>query len=206
MIDRGKLPGTSRIDWSELADLLIRAQAGDQVAYRLFLQALLPYLRKLAGRKLGRVEDAEDAVQETLRSIHAIRNTYDPRRLLEPWVYAIAQRRIADKLRSIYRINSREAPLPERFSETIADDRANSESGDDLAWEPASRGGVALEADALGRAIRSLSPRQREAVELLKLREMSLREAASVSGRTEASLKVAMHRALKSLQRLFGVD
>jgi RNA polymerase sigma-70 factor (ECF subfamily) len=39
---------------------------------------------------------------------------------------------------------------------------------------------------------------------MLKLEEMSLREAASASGTSIAALKVATHRGLKSLRKIFG--
>ena len=43
---------------------------------------------------------------------------------------------------------------------------------------------------------------QREALELLRLRELSLREASALSRQPEGALKVACHRALKSLRTL----
>ena len=49
-----------------------------------------------------------------------------------------------------------------------------------------------------------LPPDQRQAIEMLKLNEMSLKEAAAVSGRSVAALKVATHRAIKSLRKLLG--
>ena len=54
----------------------------------------------------------------------------------------------------------------------------------------------------LGDAIERLPPGQREAVRLLKLREMSLRQAAAVSGMSVAALKVAMHRAMINLRKI----
>jgi RNA polymerase sigma-70 factor (ECF subfamily) len=41
---------------------------------------------------------------------------------------------------------------------------------------------------------------QRQALELTKLREMSLKEAAGASGMTVGALKVAVHRATRSLK------
>ena len=54
---------------------------------------------------------------------------------------------------------------------------------------------------ALERAIRSLPRGQREAIELLKLKELSLKEAAAASGLSVGALKVATHRALVALRR-----
>jgi RNA polymerase sigma-70 factor (ECF subfamily) len=52
----------------------------------------------------------------------------------------------------------------------------------------------------LGAAIATLPDGQREAVELLKLREMSLIEASAVSGKSISALKVNVHRAIKALR------
>jgi RNA polymerase sigma-70 factor (ECF subfamily) len=54
--------------------------------------------------------------------------------------------------------------------------------------------------DALQRAIRALPARQRSAIELLKLREMSLREAATASGMSISALKASVHRAVRTLR------
>jgi RNA polymerase sigma-70 factor (ECF subfamily) len=49
-----------------------------------------------------------------------------------------------------------------------------------------------------------LTPKQKEALELVKLREMSLAEASAASGQSVASLKVNVHRAIKRLRALAG--
>jgi DNA-directed RNA polymerase specialized sigma24 family protein len=51
-------------------------------------------------------------------------------------------------------------------------------------------------------AIDDLPPAQRQAIEMLKLKEMSLKEAAAASGMSIAALKVATCRALKNLRSL----
>lgn len=181
-------------EWTEMADLMARAQAGDRAAYGALLRGLIPWLRRIAARKLSRFEDVEDTVQEILASIHAVRHTYDPARPLQPWVMTLTQRRIADRLRRNYRLRTRETAIPDGFEETFPATATNDEPDAGLNLEPA----------ALARAVEGLSPRQREAVELLRYRELSLKEAADVSGRSETSLKLAMHRALKSLRRAFG--
>ena len=61
--------------------------------------------------------------------------------------------------------------------------------------------------DALARAIQALPPGQRQAVELLKLRELSLKEASALTGMSIGALKIATHRAIASLRRtLRGID
>lgn len=184
------------MNWPDMAGLMTRVQSGDREAYRNLLNLLIPWLRRVAGRKLNRFEDVEDTVQEVLVSLHAIRHTYDPKRPFQPWVMTLAQRRIADRMRKNYRLMNHESPLPVGLGETLPCSAANDRSNPVIDLEPA----------ALTRAMTNLSPRQRQAVELLRMQEMSLKEAAAASGRTEASLKVAMHRALTSLRRAFGVS
>ena len=57
---------------------------------------------------------------------------------------------------------------------------------------------------ALRDAIATLPPRQREALELTKLQEMSVADAATRSGQTQGALKVNVHRALRALQLRFA--
>jgi RNA polymerase sigma-70 factor (ECF subfamily) len=54
--------------------------------------------------------------------------------------------------------------------------------------------------EALRYAIASLPVGQKQAVELLKLRELSLREASAASGTSVAALKVAAHRGIRALR------
>src|SRR5262249_27152422 len=178
---------TSRArDWSRL---MARAQDGDRHAYRALLEDMTPYLRTLAARCFKEPSDAEDAVQDVLLTVHAVRHTYDPGRPFGPWLVAIANRRIIDRLRRHIRARSREIELsPEH--ETFAPDAAN------FHFERASADAAALHA-----AIATLAPDQRLAINLLKLKEMSLKEAALASGRSVSALKVATHRAIKSLRK-----
>ena len=55
--------------------------------------------------------------------------------------------------------------------------------------------------EALTHAIQALPPGQRQAIELLKLRELSLKEAAERTGMTIGALKLATFRAMASLRR-----
>jgi len=53
------------------------------------------------------------------------------------------------------------------------------------------------------RWVAKLPPGQRQAVEMLKLKEMSLAEAAAQSGQSITALKVATHRALANLRKMW---
>jgi RNA polymerase sigma-70 factor (ECF subfamily) len=51
-------------------------------------------------------------------------------------------------------------------------------------------------------AIAALPVGQRQAIEMLRLEELSLKEASAMSGQSETALKVAVHRAVKRLRAL----
>jgi len=55
--------------------------------------------------------------------------------------------------------------------------------------------------EALRDTIAHLPPAQRQAVEMPKLREMSLKEAAAQTGASVGALKVSVHRAMASLKK-----
>ncbi|MFI5013831.1 MAG: RNA polymerase sigma factor [Hyphomicrobiales bacterium] len=184
-IGQGGVP-VRDIDWSIL---MARAQSGDGAAYRRLLEEATPYLRSLAGRRHRDASDVEDAVQDVLLTLHAIRNTYDPARPFGPWLVAIANRRFVDRLRRQGRRRSREAELTAEH-ETFQAPQTNVEQISDRA--------------RLEEAVEKLPPGQRQAIRLLKLKEMSLKEAATVSGMSIASLKIATHRALRNLRKMLS--
>lgn len=180
-------PAIRDLDWSIL---MARAQKGDSAAYRRLLKEMTPYLRSLAAGRHRDPNEAEDAVQDILLTIHAIRQSYDPTRPFGPWLVAIANRRLADRLRRQGRLRSREIALaPEH--ETYPAPQTNMEQ------EVANRRD--LEA-----AVAQLSVGERQAIRLLKLQEMSLKEAAAVSGTSIAALKVATHRAVRKLRKILS--
>lgn len=172
-------------DWSVL---MARAQQGDRDAYRRLLQSMTPYLRNLADRHGVHPNAVEDVVQDVLATVHRVRHTYDPARPFGPWLLTVAMRRIVDTLRHAGSLDAREVPLDDEH-ETLADPTAN------LMEE-------ATDARMLRETIERLPPGQRDAIRMLKLEEMSLKEAAVASGMTVAALKVAVHRGLKSLHKL----
>jgi RNA polymerase sigma-70 factor (ECF subfamily) len=174
----------------QLASLMQQAQLGDADAYVRLLEEVAPRLRRFVrGRWKGLgVEDVEDLVQDVLLSMHAVRATYDPQRPFIPWLMAIVRNRIADGGRRYTRHEARELHL-EDWDVTFPADSANSstEAHGDLA--------------ALRQAIQGLPAGQRSAIEMLKLREMSLKEAAAACGMSIGSLKTATHRAISTLRK-----
>ncbi len=176
--------------------LLMRAaQDGDSAAYLRLLREITPLLRRAVRqqRKFLQACDIEDLVQDILLSLHSVRATYDPARPFRPWLLTIARNRMADGSRRQMRRSANEvsvAEYPETFS-VAPTNTLETRYGDP---------------EALRQAIGRLPSGQRRAVEMLKLREMSLKEAASASGMSVAALKVAVHRGMNSLRKALSVE
>jgi RNA polymerase sigma-70 factor (ECF subfamily) len=174
-----------------LERLMQAAQAGDGTAYEHLLRSVVPVLRRQARAKWIGSIDPEDLVQDVLLSLHSVRHTYDPARPFLPWLSAIFRRRLVDLQRRHIRKAENEVTtdtLPETFS------------ADETNWLEDGQG----DPDLLKSAIASLPAGQRKAIELLKIQELSLKEAAERTGMSISALKVAVHRGMKSLKQTLG--
>lgn len=184
---------TDTEDHPEWSRLMAAAQDGDGDAYRQLLREITPLLRRVAARRLYRAPaaDIEDVVQDVLLSVHSVRHTYAPARPFLPWLMAIQRHRLADWMRRSGRRGANEVAV-ESLEETFAGRAANTENE------------KAFDRQAIHAAVAELPPAQRRAIELLKLKEMSLKEATQETGMTETALKVATHRGIKTLRTLLG--
>ena len=168
---------------SRLHALLQQGLAGDAAAYRSFLQATSVHLRAFLRRRLSRWPDeVEDLVQESLLAIHNQRLTYDTGVPLTSWVYAIAKYKLIDWLRRHARREMQNDPLDDEHELFSSADEDASEAQRDLA------------------TVLALLPEQQQAaIRHTKLDGQSVRETATALGISEASVKVAVHRGLKTL-------
>jgi RNA polymerase sigma-70 factor, ECF subfamily len=172
----------------ELRALMVAGLDGDAAAHRVLLTKVSALLRGYFKGRLARIgrdaADAEDLVQETLISIHTRRHTYDRSHLLTPWVFAIARYRLIDYLR---RTNSSATALPLEEAEDVPvqgeQDAADSH----------------LDLDKL---FAELTPKTRQAIQLVKLDGLSVAEAAARAGMSQSAIKVSVHRGLRALSML----
>jgi RNA polymerase sigma-70 factor (ECF subfamily) len=179
-------------DDRRLAGLMHSAQEGDGEAYAALLSEAARLARKNIRNRMRDLpsQDIEDLVQDVLLSLHRARATFNPNRPFLPWLMAIARHRIADGARRHAR--RRREVVIENAGEAHADDALG--------------GSMPMHSDApaLARAMASLPHRQRQAIELVKLREMSLQEAATVTGTSTGAIKVAVHRGIGALRKALG--
>jgi len=176
----------------ELRSLMIAALDGDAEAHRQLLSRLGSRLRAYFKSRLKRINrgpvEAEDLGQEVLIAIHTRRHTYDRSQLLTPWVHAIARYKFVDYLRRT-RASMHDVAIDSAADVLARDDREAVESGVDLE-----------------KLLDSISPKMRLAIHHVKLEGLSVREAAQRSGMSESSVKVSIHRGLKTLARLIAKE
>jgi len=177
------------------ARLMQHAQKGDSAAYSELLTELVPLLRRQIRhrRRTLQPQDIEDLVQEVLLSLHAVRATYDPSRPFVPWLMAIAHNRMVDGVRRQVRRSANEVTV-EFLPETFPDAATN--TIDTAYGDP----------EALRQAVQRLPQGQRVAIEMVKMQEMSLKEASAASGMSVPALKVAVHRGMGALRKALNVE
>jgi RNA polymerase sigma-70 factor (ECF subfamily) len=172
----------------EWAALLRAALGGDEQAYRRFLVTVTPYLRAMAARRCAQfgvpASETEDVLQEVLIAIHLKRGTWDTQRPIGPWLSIIVRNKLIDILRR----RGRRAEVPvEDVLETLAAEETTS----------------GLDAMDAERLIGRLRPPQDDIVRSISLNGASIRETAARLKMTEVAVRVALHRALKTLASLY---
>src|SRR5260370_18681484 len=95
----------------ETSDLIARARAGDDNAFRELAEVHSHELQVHCYRILGSLQDAEDALQETLVSAWRNLGDFGQRSSLRTWLYQIATNRFLSMLRADS-VELRSAPHP----------------------------------------------------------------------------------------------
>ena len=172
-----------------LSAWICAAKAGNRAAYNNILRASIPFIEMVARKQGVPADFVDDVVQETLLTVHRIRETYDPSRPYIAWLRTIAQRRAIDVMRSQGRASMREVYAPLAV-----------EQHPDPAANPEDEANQVDRKSFVSTAVAALPAKQREAVEQLALKGRSLADAAVATGLTPGALKVNLHRALKTLR------
>lgn len=163
-----------------------RYQAGDAAAFQGVYRALSERIYGFLVRSTGDRATADDLMQEVFLKIHRARASYRPGAPVLPWAFAIARHAAVSRARSVGRRNKRE-----EVREDLSDAPAPAE-GEGAADDP--------RLDAVQAAIDELPAAQREALLLLKVSGLSVKEAAEATGATVGAIKLRAHRAYEAIR------
>lgn len=165
-------------DEPTFARLMTAAQNGDKAATNVLLSEVSVWLERYFSRRIP-PHSVDDLVQDVLMAVYTKRGTWDPSRPFLPWLAAIARYRWVDHLRKVYKHDSKE----------LFEDDAVHDSEEE----------VVMARISLDRMFGQLPDAQAEAIELVKIGGLSIREASDKTGQSESLVKVNIHRGLKKL-------
>jgi len=194
------------------ANLLTRARAGDQEAFRQLVEPYRHPLQLHCYRILGSVHDADDALQETLLSAWQGLGGFEERSSVRTWLYRVATNCCLKAQRSRRRSQGVGSPpawpdLPEPtrlgqvlwlqpYPDLLVDQLMDTAPGPEARFE--TREAVSL---AFVTALQLLPARQRAVLILRDVLGFHAREVARVLDSTEESVTSALKRARATLQR-----
>ncbi|NUU24646.1 MAG: RNA polymerase subunit sigma-70 [Streptomycetaceae bacterium] len=191
----------------DTTDLITRARAGDHNAFRDLVQGHSHELQVHCYRILGSLQDAEDALQETLVSAWRNLGEFGERSSLRTWLYKIATNRCLSMLRADRRRPRIAPPLPEAalpeptgagdappwlepYPDVLLDHLADQRPGPEARYETTEA--ISL---AFITALQLLPPRQRAALVLRDVLGYHATEVAQMLGSTQESVTSALKRA-----------
>ncbi|HEY3752162.1 MAG TPA: sigma-70 family RNA polymerase sigma factor [Pseudonocardiaceae bacterium] len=186
------------------AELLQRARAGDREAFTELVQPHRGELHVHCYRMLGSLQDAEDALQETLLAAWLGLDGFEGRSSVRTWLYRIATNRCLNLLRSSGRqpvTTAAPAPLPEPtrlgevlwlqpYPDALLEDLTDQAPGPEARYE--SREAISL---AFVTAVQLLPPNQRAVLLLRDVLGYRASEAAELLGLTQDAVTSALKRA-----------
>jgi len=191
----------------DTTDLIARARAGDHNAFRDLVQGHSHELQVHCYRILGSLQDAEDALQETLVSAWRNLGEFGQRSSLRTWLYQIATNRCLSMLRADSRRPRIAAPMPEAtlpeptgagdappwlepYPDVLLDHLVDQRPGPEARYETTEA--ISL---AFITALQLLPPRQRAALVLRDVLGYHAAEVAQILDATQESVQSALKRA-----------
>jgi RNA polymerase sigma-70 factor (TIGR02960 family) len=192
---------------TDTTDLIARARAGDHNAFRDLVQGHSRELQVHCYRILGSLQDAEDALQETLVSAWRNLGEFGQRSSLRTWLYQIATNRCLSMLRADSRRPRSAPPLPEvslpepagagdappwlePYPDVLLDHLVDQCPGPEARYETTES--ISL---AFITALQLLPPRQRAALVLRDVLGYHAAEVAQMLDATQESVQSALKRA-----------
>lgn len=170
---------------AEAHQAMVLAQNGDQSHYQKLLILVESMARGYLSHRLQNASDLDDLTQEILISVHNARHTFDLKKPIFPWLYAIFNYRFQDYLRAYYRTRR-----------NITQDINDSDERD-LATDPH----LEWEYRNLGQKLLSyLVPQQRRIIEMLYVNGNSAQEVSTALNISVSNVRTTAHRAIKRIR------
>ena len=171
----------------EAAELVAKAQQGDQMAFATLYEQYRPLVYRFLRRRLdGSDEAVEDLTEDVFVKLYEKLDRYVERGLpFTAWLYRIAHNQLVDYVRT----------LPRHFAQPL------DVVADVPEQQASSEYRSVLDRETLEPALARLTAEQRQAVELRFLQGMSVAETAAAMGRSEEAVKKLQARALANLRR-----
>jgi len=179
------------------------ARAGDTHALGRLYDTYRDRVVRFATGRLGDAEKAEDVTSETFESVLRNLGSYRPGTDFEAWLFTIAHRRVADVFRRWSR--RREVALDETVLLTHRGGRAALPGPLPAVGGPEEAVLAAERWAEVAGAFRRLRADQQEVLALRVLGGLSATQVGEVLGKSEGAVRVAQHRALRSLREAMGV-
>jgi RNA polymerase sigma-70 factor (ECF subfamily) len=193
-------------------DLITRARAGDGDAFRELTEPHRRELQVHCYRMLGSLQDAEDALQDTLLAAWQGLRGFEGRASMRTWLYRIATNRCLNALRSATRRAAKEWDIPEveppeptglgevvwlePYPDALLEGAINVPLGPEARYEQTEA--ISL---AFVTALQVLPARQRAVLILREVLGYHANEVADMLDSTVESVNSALKRARGSLQR-----
>jgi RNA polymerase sigma-70 factor, ECF subfamily len=199
-VDRSEETGVPRLAHLDRDRPLVDAAQADPARFDALYRKYLAPVYSYAVYELGDRHEAEDATERTFLAALANLSRFEERALpadgegastFKVWLFQIARNVVAERRR-------RRRRRPETTLDAVADLAAPLDLEADAARRDDGRAAL--------RAISRLSGDRRRAVVLRFVDELSTAEIAGIMGRSEGSVRVLIHRALRNVARDLGED
>ena len=159
--------------------LMRRAANGDKEAFETLVLRHREHAVRFAARFTANRYDAEDIVQECFAKLYVRREQWKDGASFKAYLYTMIRNRCTD----FFRLKREKPEVSEEELELI------------------SREGLPEERERIFDTVSRLKPEYRTALYLFAYEQMNYREIAKVMGKTQAQIKITLHRARKSLKK-----
>lgn len=165
-------------------EYMLRAAKGDRNAFGVVYDGFVKKIYDYAFFRTRDKQSAEDIVADTFTKALERISSFDPGKgTTSSWLYRIARNTLVDE----YRKKQKYASMPEAYDIPDHVDLGSSLDTKEMLMR-------------VQGALQKLSEKEREIIILRVWDELSYKEIAEIMGKSEASLKMATSRALKSLR------